>query len=310
MGLLVWVVYGLISFMVASAWLCVFIPWRWWMSPMGLLHMAFAHTLLGLTVYCYRATVNTCPGRVPAGWIPPGVSAEELQKVILHEEEHQRIKRRRGSTRPRVWAKGALRYCTKCQEFKPPRAHHCSECGVCILKMDHHCPWVGNCVGLGNHRTFILFLVYAIIAMCYACVLFSLRLADIVQAITLLMKSKNETTDPMQEMNMRWPMIDMTLSVINLVIVIPVALSLMCLLGYQLGLLSENVTTIEDYEREVLKKRAKQQGKRDFTWHYDLGSCSENYRQVLGPEVKRWLLPWPSTRDALDPLILNSKDTV
>jgi len=56
-------------------------------------------------------------------------------QVILHEEEHQRIKRRRGSTRPRVWAKGALRYCTKCQEFKPPRAHHCSECGVCILKM-------------------------------------------------------------------------------------------------------------------------------------------------------------------------------
>jgi len=75
---------------------------------------------------------------------------------------------------------------------------------------------------------------------------------------------QNETTDPMQEMNMRWPMIDMTLSVINLVIVIPVALSLMCLLGYQLGLLSENVTTIEDYEREVLKKRAKQQGKRVF----------------------------------------------
>jgi len=71
MGLLVWVVYGLISFMVASAWLCVFIPWRWWMSPMGLLHMAFAHTLLGLTVYCYRATVNTCPGRVPAGWVLP-----------------------------------------------------------------------------------------------------------------------------------------------------------------------------------------------------------------------------------------------
>ena len=28
----------------------------------------------------------------------------------------------------------------KCDCMKPARAHHCSKCGVCILKMDHHCP--------------------------------------------------------------------------------------------------------------------------------------------------------------------------
>ena len=33
-----------------------------------------------------------------------------------------------------------LSMCTKCNWFKPPRAHHCSECGRCIVKMDHHCP--------------------------------------------------------------------------------------------------------------------------------------------------------------------------
>ena len=34
------------------------------------------------------------------------------------------------------------RYCEKCHCWKPPRAHHCSTCGRCIVKMDHHCPWV------------------------------------------------------------------------------------------------------------------------------------------------------------------------
>ena len=29
--------------------------------------------------------------------------------------------------------------CEVCSRVKPPRAHHCSKCGKCILKMDHHC---------------------------------------------------------------------------------------------------------------------------------------------------------------------------
>jgi hypothetical protein len=35
-----------------------------------------------------------------------------------------------------------VRWCRKCSAVKPPRAHHCSLCGTCVLKMDHHCPWV------------------------------------------------------------------------------------------------------------------------------------------------------------------------
>lgn len=32
--------------------------------------------------------------------------------------------------------------CTRCETFRPPRAHHCRICKRCIRRMDHHCPWI------------------------------------------------------------------------------------------------------------------------------------------------------------------------
>lgn len=33
-----------------------------------------------------------------------------------------------------------VRFCEKCVHIKPDRCHHCSVCGVCVLKMDRKFP--------------------------------------------------------------------------------------------------------------------------------------------------------------------------
>ena len=60
------------------------------------------------------------------------------------------------------------KWCKKCSQLKPPRAHHCSICGKCVLRMDHHCPWVGACVGIRNHKLFILFMFYSVLSAIFA----------------------------------------------------------------------------------------------------------------------------------------------
>jgi len=72
---------------------------------------------------------------------------------------------------PLWWTKPPRRFCKKCKALKPPRAHHCSVAGHCVMKMDHYCPWVNNTVGQNNHKFFLQFLVYVTIGTLYAALL-------------------------------------------------------------------------------------------------------------------------------------------
>ncbi|RZB41803.1 Protein S-acyltransferase 11 isoform D [Glycine soja] len=62
-------------------------------------------------------------------------------------------------------------YCHYCSKPKSPRAHHCRSCRKCVLDMDHHCPFIGNCVGAANHRSFIAFLISAVLSTIYVSIM-------------------------------------------------------------------------------------------------------------------------------------------
>ncbi|CAI0476766.1 unnamed protein product [Linum tenue] len=122
-------------------------------SFVAFLVLLLFHAFLVMLVWSYFSTILTDPGGVPQTWRP--TTDEEEGGIVdplvdtaaglgINRDETQKT-----------------RFCRKCNQFKPPRSHHCSVCRRCILKMDHHCVWVVNCVGALNYKYFLLFLVKA-----------------------------------------------------------------------------------------------------------------------------------------------------
>jgi len=97
--------------------LSILLPGRYdfeFTHPALLGQLAFLFIGTSAILYTYYQACSTKPHRPPK-WKPP-----------------------KGSYHTRI--------CYKCNYYKPPRAHHCSACGTCILKMDHHC----------SYRSFVL----------------------------------------------------------------------------------------------------------------------------------------------------------
>ena len=102
-----------------------------------------------LAMFSHARAMTTDPGAVPLEYQPDTLlGAESGNKMAM---------------------------CSRCNGYKPPRAHHCSQCDRCVMKMDHHCPWVNNCVGVNNQKHFVLFCFYTMLLSAYALVLLACR---------------------------------------------------------------------------------------------------------------------------------------
>jgi len=107
----------------------------------ALLFLLWYNLIAVLMYWSYTRAMLTDPGKVPTDMLLARRLWLELETGEYDAEA--------------PWSS-----CSFCEQYRPPRAHHCGICGRCILRFDHHCPWINNCVGKGNHRYFLQFLTY------------------------------------------------------------------------------------------------------------------------------------------------------
>lgn len=121
-----------------------------------------------LSFWSYVQTILTPFGKIPTKFFLPPEISEDLAKAPSDQHKNEIlsyvVKKNDLPVACRTYS-GGIRFCEKCNLIKPDRCHHCSICGVCVLKMDHHCPWINNCVSFTNYKFFVLFLGYTF-ALC------------------------------------------------------------------------------------------------------------------------------------------------
>ncbi|KAJ8767621.1 hypothetical protein K2173_018179 [Erythroxylum novogranatense] len=237
-------------------------------SLIAFLVLLLFHYLLAMLLWSYFATVLTDPGGVPPNWRPSVDEESGSADPLMASEYIGAIVGLKQSAILGEPANQQRRFCRKCKQFKPPRCHHCSVCGRCILKMDHHCVWVVNCVGALNYKYFLLFLFYTFLET----TLVTLSLLPLF--IAFFTDGEVSGTPG-----------TLIATFITFVFNLTFALSVMGFLIMHIALVIANTTTIEAYEKRTNAK-----------WCYDLGR-RKNFEQVFGMDKSYWFVPAYSKDD-------------
>ena len=173
-------------------------------------------------------------------------------------------------------------WCSTCQMHKPDRVHHSADLGYCVPKMDHQCNWVGGLIGLANYRSFIQFLGYFTLLLCF-----------LVASMAVFTRTyKNRTgKQPAQ-----------------LIIIFAISGFWLALLfaftAVHISYVLTNTTTIEsmrykqsdfpifNFREANSNLRVVSRMRRNDPGPYDLGAAA-NWRSVMGACALYWVLPLP-----------------
>ncbi|CAN8230958.1 unnamed protein product [Cochlearia groenlandica] len=233
-------------------------------SLLSLLVLSLFHFLLIMLMWSYFSVVVTDPGGVPFGWRPELdiEKSDGSQTAVVEADPSVSV----GDS-----SSHGVRYCRKCNQYKPPRSHHCSVCGRCILKMDHHCVWVVNCVGAMNYKSFLLFLFYTFLETTVVAV----SLLPVFLVFFRDIGGDDITISPGS----------LAATFVAFVLNIAFALSVLGFLIMHIMLVARNTTTIEAYEKHTTPN-----------WPYDLGRKA-NFEQVFGRDKMYWFVPLYTEED-------------
>ncbi|KAK8757203.1 hypothetical protein V5799_000095 [Amblyomma americanum] len=137
-------------------------------SLWGAFNVVCFNIIVFLTLMAHTRAVFSDPGTVPL----PETNLDFSDALRANKPTDDKVGtdnmvgRDLGMTEQGDWT-----ICSRCETYRPPRAHHCRICQRCIRRMDHHCPWINNCVGEQNQKYFIQFLLYVGLGCLYIIVL-------------------------------------------------------------------------------------------------------------------------------------------
>ena len=230
-----------------------------------------------LCLYTYYRIVIVGPG-YPTDF--PDLMIHNMQDVEEGLELPPEYLMRRSVTAKR---NGRFRLCQTCNCWKPDRCHHCSACGVCVLKMDHHCPWFAGCVGFKNQKYFVQFLVYTSLY------------AVFVLVVTFLQFYHWFSSEGYRHGSISFTLLSVFLLAIG------VSIAMLFFTGFTCYQVTKNQTTIELYGMRRYR--------RDFELLngyppvgninvFDLGSRLLNWEEVMGGDkpLLEWLFPVETLR--------------
>ena len=244
-------------------------------SAGGLLHAIGFGTCLALMIVSYLKAWLSDPGTVAdSSWMEKCMSPDEVSIA------------QRAAKEPTAGWGGydihQVKYCKKCDLYRPPRSMHCRQCKKCVLRMDHHCPWIQNCVGAGNTKFFILFLTYGTLTCLYYSALCAYTVMHAFEGKGQLRHSEAAA----------WA----ALLVGSAIIVFMLLFMLGGLAGWNIYLLFKNQTALENYDLDVSFNPPRRYGapapkpRKPRVHRFDRGMY-KNLQSVLGANPALWLLP-------------------